>query len=75
MGLTDADGSDCYLHSNESRDNITEATNCSSVYGVCRELILETQLTTEACLAGNTSTDGHSGGEDDNVGFVSNSQG
>ena len=66
MGLLDANGSSCYQHTNDS-DDIFKDTNCSLVYNVCRELILDTQLTTVDCLAGNASTDGHEDedGDDD----------
>ena len=47
------------------------------MYSVCRDLILETGLTTEDCLTGNATTDGH-GHEhdnDDEDGHVSESEG
>ena len=72
----DANGSShCYQHTNDS-DDITKDTNCSLVYRVCRGLILDTQLTTVDCLAGNASTDGH-GHEDegDDEVKISDSQG
>jgi len=53
-------------------DDHDNATNCSVIYKVCRNLILEIGLTTEACLAGNSSTNtGHDDDDDD----VSSSQG
>ena len=64
MGLMDANGSSCYQHTNDS-DDIFEDTNCSLVYNVCRDIILDTQLTTEDCLAGIASTDGHEDDDDD----------
>ena len=77
LGLMDANGSSCYQRTNDS-DDIIEDTNCSLVYSVCRDLILETRLTTEDCLAGNASTDdhGHDDDDDDNDdGDVSDSEG
>ena len=77
LGLMDANGSSCYRHTNGS-DDIIEDTNCSLVYSVCRDLILDTQLTTEDCLAGNSSTDGHGHEDedhDDDDGHVSESEG
>ena len=58
----EVNGSHCGKHVNGS--NNTD-TNCSLVYNVCRDLILETGLTTEACLAGNTSTVSHHDDDDD----------
>ena len=55
LGLMDANQSSCYqLRTNDSDD--IEDTNCSVVYSVCRDLILETGLTTKDCLAGNASS-------------------
>ena len=55
----------CYwLRTNDS-DDIIEDSNCSLVYSVCRDLILETGLTTEGCLAGNVTADGHGHDDDD----------
>ena len=57
--LMDTNGS-CFQHANDSDDTVEDVTgdiNCSLVYSICRDLILETQLTTEACLAGNGTTD------------------
>ena len=65
--LMDTNGS-CFQHINDSDDiteDITGDANCSLVYSICRDLILETQLTTEACLAGNTSTSSHHDEEND----------
>ena len=66
LGLMDDNGSSsCYrLRTNDS-DDIIEDSNCSLVYSVCRDLILETGLTTEDCLAGNATTDGHDHEHDD----------
>ena len=64
--LMDTNGS-CFQHANDSDDtveDVTGDTNCSLVYSICRDLILETQLTTEACLAGNTSTTDHHDDDD-----------
>ena len=72
LGLMDANGSSCYQRTNDS-DDIIENTNCSLVYSVCRDLILETQLTTEDCLAGNASTDDHDHDDDDDN--ISDSEG
>ena len=60
LGLMDDNGSSsCYrLRTNDS-DDIIEDSNCSLVYSVCRDLILETGLTTEDCLAGNATADRH----------------
>ena len=70
----DANGSShCYQHTNVS-DDITKDSNCPLVYRVCRGLILDTQLTTVDCLAGNASTDGHEDEDDDEV-KISDSQG
>ena len=81
----DINGSICYQHVNDS-DDITDDsiddddTNCTDVYSICRNLILETRLTTKACLAGNTSTStGHDHDDDhdddDHDGGVSHSAG
>ena len=68
-------GDSCHQRNNDS-DEITENTNCSLIYRVCHDLILETGLTSEECLAGNTSTDGHShDDDDDDDDDVSDSQG
>ena len=76
MGLMDANGSSCYQHTNDS-DDIIEDTNCSLVYSVCRDLILEAQLTTEDCLAGNASSDehGHEDEDHDDDDDISDSEG
>jgi len=42
----------------EDVDDHDNATNCSTMYEVCRNLILEIGLTSEACLAGNGSSSG-----------------
>ncbi|XP_065920533.1 zinc transporter ZIP6-like [Dysidea avara] len=42
-------------HDNDFDDH-DNATNCSTIYEVCHNLILEIGLTTEACLAGNDSS-------------------
>jgi len=59
---------------NESNCDDTD-TNCSLVYDVCRDLILESRLTTEACLAGNGSTSDHRHNHDDDDDDVSDSEG
>ena len=80
LGLMNDDGLTCYMeqHLNDSHDNDhnlddhdnipddhDDATNCSTVYETCRDLILEIGLTTEACLAGNSSTvDEHDDNDD-----------
>ena len=68
FGLMDINGSSCFQHANDSDDT---DTNCSLIYDVCRDLILESRLTTAACLAGNTSTStsehDHDDDDDDDV--------
>ena len=59
-------------HDDDTFDDHDNATNCSVIYKVCRDLILEIGLTTEACLAGNSST---TTGHDDNDDNVSDSEG
>ena len=71
LGLTDTNGSSCYQHANVS-NNVTHTNSCLLVYSVCRDLMLETELTTEACLAGNTSSSGHSRNQGD---YISGSDG
>ena len=72
--LMDTNGS-CFQQINNSDNNAAEnITNCSLVYSICRDLILETQLTTEVCLAGNTSTTDHDE-ENDDDGDISNAEG
>jgi len=61
LGLVDTIGSSCYQHTNDS-DDITNDTNCSQVYTVCRDLILRTGLTTRACLGGYYTLDCHGHG-------------
>ena len=59
----DSNDSSCYQIANDSDD--TANTNC---YDVCIDLILDTNLTTRACLAGNTSAiddDDHDDDEED----------
>ena len=63
FSLMDTNGS-CFQHINDSDDITDDDTNCSLVYSICRDLILETHLTTEACLARNTSTSGHDDDEE-----------
>lgn len=74
----DTNGS-CFQHLNDSDDiteDVTGDTNCSLVYNICRDLILETELTTEVCLAGNTSTIDHDEEEhDDDDDDVSDAEG
>ena len=78
LGLMDDNGSSsCYrLRTNDS-DDIIEDSNCSLVYSVCRDLILETGLTTEGCLAGNATAGGHEHehGDDEDDDDVSESEG
>jgi len=67
----DADGFACYMdqhlndsdhdHDDDDDDHDDDhdhdnATNCSMIYQVCRDLILDTGLTTAACLNGTAET-------------------
>ena len=56
-------------------DDHANATNCSVIYKVCRDLILDIGLTSVDCLAGNSTstTTGH--GHDDDDDDVSDSEG
>ena len=68
----------CFQHINDSDDiaeDVTGDTNCSLVYSICRDLLLETQLTNEACLAGNTSAIDHDNKEENNENDVSDAEG
>jgi len=58
-------------------DDHANATNCSVIYKVCRDLILEAGLTTTACLAGNSTstTTGHGHDDDDDNDDVTDSEG
>jgi len=67
----DHDDDDDHHHAFDEYDN---ATNCSAIYKVCRNLILEIGLTTEVCLAGNGNT-GHHDGDGDDDDDVSDSEG
>jgi len=61
-------------HDHDDHDAIDDhdnATNCSTIYKVCRNLILEIGLTTEACLDGTNAR--HDDDDDDDD--VSSSQG
>ena len=48
------DDNDHYDDHNHNLDDHDNATNCSMMYQVCRSLILEIGLTTEACLNGTS---------------------
>lgn len=71
---THAHDEDTHAHNDTMDDDIKNDTSCSVVYDVCRRLIVEAQLTTEACLVGNISSledddhgHGNEGGDDDEV--------
>ena len=51
----DDDHNDNHDHDIDDHDNVT---NCSIIYQVCRSLILEVGLTTEACLNGTSEEHG-----------------
>ena len=72
----DHDGKDHAFDDHDDKDHAFDdhdnTTNCSAIYKVCRDLILDIGLTTEACLAGNVSTttghdDDHDDDDDDDV--------
>jgi len=54
-------------HDDDAFDDYDNATNCSVIYKVCRNLILDIGLTTEACLAGSANTGHHDDDDDDDV--------
>ena len=70
----DHDDGDDHDHDDDIDDH-SNATNCSVIYKVCRELILETGLTTTACLAGNSTSSSTEHGHDDDDDDVSDSEG